>query len=77
MEPCLVVLIKNRLTLSVATVIIRQMETKTIIWRLCRDAQNKMACIVVNFVIIMNSLFKLLEILAWIIRSGIFDAKQS
>ena len=44
-------------------------ETKTIIWRLC------CTCIV-NFVIIMNSLFKLFEILAWIIRSGGFDGKK-
>ena len=29
-----------------------------------------------NFVIIMNSLFKLFEILAWIIQSGGFGAKK-
>ena len=47
-------------------------ETKTIIWRLC----CRPTLCIVNFVIIMNSLFKLFEILAWIIRSGGFDAKK-
>ena len=69
-EPCLVVSIQNQLTLCIGTVIVRQIPVarKLILLSGC-------TCIV-NFVI-MNSLFKLFEILAWIIRSGGFDAKKN
>ena len=73
-EPCLVVSIQNQVTLCVGTVIVRQIpvarKLKTIIWQLC------CTCIV-NFIIIMNSLFKLFEILAWIIQSGRLEAKKN
>ena len=46
------------------------METKTIIWRLCYTC-------IVNIIIIMNYLFKLYEILAWIIQSGEFELKKN
>ena len=72
-EPCLVVSIQNQLTLHRncdCSANSGSTGTKTIIWRLC------CTCIV-NFVIIMDSLFKLFEILAWIIRSGGFDERAS
>ena len=65
-EPCLVVSIQNQLTLCIGTMIVRQIQVARKPVLLFGDCA----------VIIMNSLFKLFEILEWIIRIGGFDAKK-
>ena len=88
-EPCLVVSIQNQLTFCIGTVIVQQIPVArklkllfgdhTDTWTKIAESfwkQNYADTVhIVNFVI-MNSLFKLFEILAWIIRSGRFDAKK-
>ena len=75
-EPCSVVSIQNQLTLCIGTVIIQQIPVPRKLKLLFDDCAAHALSNCEYFVIIMNFLFKLFEILAWIIRSGGFYEKH-